>query len=737
MTKTNDIFFTAQNDINEDLIFYSTFIKAICNVMSHIETIPSEYIFDLEKVLFKLVQDLPRIPLKYQSFAIESFHEGAKYASLRTLLYQCLVHCCSFPLVTDTDSLDEGVITTKSYLPFWTAISSNKLSNDAFMQSIIDIVQKLDFQLDNFEIVRNENTGEIQTTLDSTLTQVIKEEETYYNPASCTTWKEKRPQKPKDHTILANLVVLYTHKSREEKSWQDKLLSVFIAMSTESPEVSGFYRLIVLIINDIEVTTESVSQKHQYILNYLKEVLVLCRDYDHELLAAIMNLFVKLPNAFVEPLLGHFDFILVKVFTSHHIDLMSEAIASLEKWIAFLGHKKIRPLLVKILPSMKDLLVDNHSEDLSISKIFKGKNKKRIELLQNTDMEQVQESILLLFGRLCSDLHYLLLPDEKELAVLSTAWDPDKKMNFIVPFQDLHPTIFLDNLLPRISDLCQNSKHRRTKVGASEALHVLIIYLIGDLAAHPQREYGHQLDQLFPIMLKLAGDEDSVIHNLFDKLFKQVIHWFTKPSTCNRTRSELILLLDCLIDGLENDDGTIRNTSKKMLQEFFKWSLKQNPAREANISTKLIISRIHNYWVHPLFSRRQAASMAFNSFYQQFRENDTLLDTYMMELFVQILHSLVLDHLQPFRSSGEIFFFSKIVPYPYFVHYKLVAFFLLHCNPSAMDLIFFIFIHFHEKKLMTPFATLYVSQGKNDPCSLSKAISEEYQRIFPKIQMEQ
>ena len=91
-----------------------------------------------------------------------------------------------------------------------------------------------------------------------------------------------------------------------------------------------------------------------------------------------------------------------------------------------------------------------------------------------------------------------------------------------------------------------------------------------------------------------------------------------------------------------------------MLQEFFKWSVKQNPAKEANISTKLILSRIHNYWVHPTFSRRQAASMAFNSLYQQFRENDVLLDTFLIDLFVQVMHSLALDHLQPNRSLGKI-----------------------------------------------------------------------------------
>ena len=654
MSKTNELFFTSQSDVNEDLIFYSTFIKAICNVMGHMDTLPSEYVFDLEKVLFKLVQDFPRIPFKYQSFAIESFQEGAKFASLRTLLYQCLVHCCSFPLVTETDSHDYEVISTKSYLPFWNAICSNKLSNDAFMQSIIDIVQKLDFQLDTFEIVHNENTGEIQTTLESTtLTQAIKEE-TDFHSATCTTWKEKRPQKPKDRTILANLVVLFKMKSKE-KRWLDKLLSVFITMSTECPDVSGFYRLIILTMKEMpEISSESMVRNYQYVLHYLREVLVLCKSYDHELLAAIMTLFVKMPVAFVNPLLGDdLSYILVKVFTSHHIDLMSEAVVSLEKWADFLGRENIRPLLIKILPSMKNLLFDNHSVDTSTVAMRKGQSKNKIELNQNPDMEKVQESILLFFGRLSSDLHYLLLPDEKEMATLSTAWDPDKKMSFAVPFQDLHPSIFLDNLLPRIRNLCQNSKHRRTKVGACEALHVLVIYLIGDLASHPQRDYGLLLKHLFPLMLKLAGDEDSVIHSLFDKLFKQVIHWFTKPMPGHYTRSEVVLLLDCLIDGLENEDGTIRSTSKLMLQEFFKWSVKQNPAKEANVSTKLILSRIHNYWVHPTFSRRQAASMAFNSLYQQFRENDSLLDTFFIELFVQVMHSLALDHLQPNRSSGK------------------------------------------------------------------------------------
>lgn len=650
MSKIHQLFFVWKADAlqQDDLVFYSTYIRAITLTMSQLEgSIPSEYLFDLEKVLFKLVQDFPHIPQKYQPFAIASFQDGAKYASLRTLLYQCLVHCCSFPVVTDSDDAGEEFVSSKSWLPFWHQITEDKHTNDAFMQGMIDIVQKLDFRLNTYEVIIDDDNGKLHESLESddgSLTQVIKEESNLSLASSTTVIKERRPQKPKDRTILANLVTLFKVKPKD-KSWQEKLLEVFIAQSTQSPDVSGFYRLIWLTLNEVQIKKNPDDHFLLFstCLHYFEEVLIKCRQFEHELLYAVLTMFIKMPMVFVETLLDQLAYPMNKVFRSHQIPLISDAVTALENWTDRLGYEKTRRLLAKILPVMKNLLTSDNLDDT----ISKSKSKhKKIDIYCDPDLEKVQESILLFIGKLDSQLHGCLLPNPEELSALATAWNETFSIKVHLPFQDMHPGIFLDGLLPRLTKLCLHSQNRRTKCSACECLHVCMIYIIGDSAQHPQRDYGPLLKKLFPVILQLSSDEDSVVTNLFDKLLRQIIHWYTKAS--NHARPELIILLDCLMQGLQKEENqAVCLTSKKMLQEYLKWSIKQNPsARVTTVSEKLLLSRILDMWLDPIAKRREAGSMAFNSFYNIFREDSHLVNTYTIQLLVQAMHSIALDHPQ-------------------------------------------------------------------------------------------
>ena len=76
--------------------------------------------------------------------------------------------------------------------------------------------------------------------------------------------------------------------------------------------------------------------------------------------------------------------------------------------------------------------------------------------------------------------------------------------------------IYMDEILPRILELSLNSKFRRTRIAACEALHVFIVFIIGKEAYAPDR--GKQMTKLyekvFPAILKLASDTDSVVSNV-------------------------------------------------------------------------------------------------------------------------------------------------------------------------------------------------------------------------------
>ena len=80
-------------------------------------------------------------------------------------------------------------------------------------------------------------------------------------------------------------------------------------------------------------------------------------------------------------------------------------------------------------------------------------------------------------------------------------------------FSDAMAKIYMDEILPRILELSLNSKFRRTRIAACEALHVFIVFIIGKEAYAPDR--GKQMtkmyEKVFPAMLKLASDTDSVV----------------------------------------------------------------------------------------------------------------------------------------------------------------------------------------------------------------------------------
>ena len=101
----------------------------------------------------------------------------------------------------------------------------------------------------------------------------------------------------------------------------------------------------------------------------------------------------------------------------------------------------------------------------------------------------------------------------------------------IFRFSDAMAKIYMDEILPRILELSLNSKFRRTRIAACEALHVFIVFIIGKEAYAPDR--GKQMtkmyEKVFPAMLKLASDTDSVVIKVINKKvfsFFLLLLWF-------------------------------------------------------------------------------------------------------------------------------------------------------------------------------------------------------------------
>ena len=155
--------------------------------------------------------------------------------------------------------------------------------------------------------------------------------------------------------------------------------------------------------------------------------------------------------------------------------------------------------------------------------------------------------------------------------------------------------------------------------------------------------WGNYLDS----QCEFHTNESCNFHTIFFFVLHFRIHYLTRQSK-GELRSGVIVLIDAILEAMckATEDRVLRQTASAMLYEYLKWSNKQqtdpDQARN-NKSAKLLITRLYSMWVHPQDKRRLAASAAFNSIYTIFRENESLVDVYTMEIFVHVMQSLHLS----------------------------------------------------------------------------------------------
>ena len=123
---------------------------------------------------------------------------------------------------------------------------------------------------------------------------------------------------------------------------------------------------------------------------------------------------------------------------------------------------------------------------------------------------------------------------------------------------------------------------------ACETLHQLVIYMIGKEASHPDSDFSNTklYERVFPAMLKLAGDEDTVVVTLFHKLMIQIIHYLTRQAK-GELRNGVITLVDAILEAMcqVTEDNVLKQTASKMLHEYLKWSNKQQTDADAKVKT--------------------------------------------------------------------------------------------------------------------------------------------------------
>ena len=93
----------------------------------------------------------------------------------------------------------------------------------------------------------------------------------------------------------------------------------------------------------------------------------------------------------------------------------------------------------------------------------------------------------------------------------SARWDPQDRVLLVLPAKNLNVELYLDSLLPRVTDLALHAGDRRTKVAACELLHGAALYMLGANANTSQpQQFWVLYRRLFPALLQLAVDPEQV-----------------------------------------------------------------------------------------------------------------------------------------------------------------------------------------------------------------------------------
>ncbi|CAF4529661.1 unnamed protein product [Rotaria magnacalcarata] len=550
---------------------------------------------------------------------------------------------------------------------------------DEIIESILHIIDRLDLSVEK-EKQDGENHDDETTTTDPIFGM--------------------RPVKPIDFQIFYNLVDFCQDLLPEQSpelflKWIFRFLYDIIATSTKYPLVSGVYRFATFVMNiclkldyfksnrattgaEIEMMEIDINENEQIqaacglVRRFAHEVLSRQKQYCDDLLVSCLQLIISLPSDCID-----YDFAdyvpAIQIALSiglTYLPLAEQTINSLERWSQSTS-LNLPNFYSQILPYLDDFLRLSYDQgdDANVRAVVsslqektrlssKGKRvlptrmlkktKQIKHLFEDSDIRRVQFRILKYLGSLGNRVnHYLIDDTSNHLIKDAVAWDNENHLTFNVPFDDIKPTIHLDVFLPRLVDLALHSSDRQTKITACELLQSIMLYMIGKSANNRSTaaaSYDKLYEHLFPAVLELSCDSDTFTKTLFTTFMIQMIHWFTKNQ--NYENRETMSLLDTFMNGMiSGRNASIRDFSGVCLKEFLKWTVKHAGGYDKSAYLKnatSILKRILSFALHPNSFKRLGSTLAWNSVYMLFRESETLVDVYTLQLLFVFVESLAI-----------------------------------------------------------------------------------------------
>ncbi|XP_054711224.1 DNA-dependent protein kinase catalytic subunit-like, partial [Uloborus diversus] len=677
-------------------------VKLVLFQIDKFPKIPSAYSFIAPKAVIRIL-----LSVKPKGEIFEDF--------LSEIVTQGIVKTCSHPVVVEAEALKESskegknefestlnVTTYKDYIYLW-----KNILNVVQLKELSAIGVAVEERQHLMECIYDEilkSSLSIISKLDLTLQRNKRADEAFDEEIDISSdpLNGMYPSNITDYYIFINIVDflrdLLTENCMELFSkWVYPFGREMIFYITKHPYHSGFYKLLSLALsicveigyfNVISSSNSSFTENiksdnltyrsFQLFSKAIKEIVVKQQQFKDDLLASCLQVLLVLP---IEIVTKEIDILIPALENAlklgmSYLPLAKNAVCALQKWSDHVPLSIMEKHFPRLLPHLnKYLLMSNSQGNSSVPfvKEIKQSSKKTHKIsaklgrqsrqthldsiVDDPALLKIQLQIITYLGKLGKYNKMLFEKATEDVNDVAIAWDPlyRNHLKYSVPFVDVKLDIYFDDFLPRILEIATKSSSRQVKIAACEALHSLVLFMIGRGSQVPDGSLKDKFSmealykKIFPALLELACDVEQVTKELFRPLVLQIIHWFTNPKVVQTPESAVILL--CLWDGVTDQENTaLRDFSAVCLKEFFSWALKQSSKAE-NGHAENLLRKLNSFALHSNPFKRMGAALTFNSIYTIFRSDDNLIGKYTLHLLILFVDSLAMAHSDD-RSLG-------------------------------------------------------------------------------------
>ncbi|KZC15187.1 DNA-dependent protein kinase catalytic subunit, partial [Dufourea novaeangliae] len=621
--------------------------EALSEIILHTSDLSIDQINIILKLSIILIKRFPDLPVTSRSSAISSLIHTIINVGIvsKTLLEEFLynliqdgiIWSCSHTLFIDAElqrglqNLGERPVCYKNYLPLWLQLLKLERykQHQQILQVVVDSMIHVSIVLIS-KLNLNTKTKEDNIFSDVAFSQIGENNE--------------------DFRMFVNIVDLYVDIISELESsllinTLHKFLLKIIGMSYKRPLISGFYKLVYAtfkhisnLLND-EIETETLELLYKYLMNILN----LISTFSGELLTTCLSLILNVPEIYIKRILNSTipTFKIALTVGLSDFEIAYTALNTLEKWTSHLNNRQTDKFLREIVPLLEPYLHSGESCVEFLQDIIKTERKviKRVILRDDENtLERFQMRILLFIASLDTDIIMNFV--YKRSMDTGATWDKKDLLKYSLMLSDTEVDVYFDKILPRLTQLAQNSGDRRTKIIACEVLHSVIVFIVGKTSTSNMNRFAPVYKIICPALLSLGCDLDEAASKIFHPLTLQLIHWLSSQFMLNSLATTYFV--DSLFESLNNDsNSSLREFSGMCLAEFTKWSIKQSDnKKKIQLNIDGVIYKITNFALHPSVSKRVAAITAFNHLYIVLREDEEIVSEYWLELLYCFVKSL-------------------------------------------------------------------------------------------------